>query len=31
VTSNPAEYAVVMQREEATWSALIYKLNLKVD
>ncbi len=31
VTSNPAEYAMVIQREEATWSALIDKLNLKVD
>jgi tripartite-type tricarboxylate transporter receptor subunit TctC len=31
VTSNPAEYAEVIQREEATWSALIDKLNLKVD
>lgn len=31
VTSNPAEYAVVMQREEAKWSALINRLNLKVD
>ena len=31
VTSTPAEYAVVMQREEAKWSALINRLNLKVD
>jgi tripartite-type tricarboxylate transporter receptor subunit TctC len=29
--STPEEYAQVIDREEAKWSALIKKLNLRVD
>jgi tripartite-type tricarboxylate transporter receptor subunit TctC len=31
VTSTPDKYAVVIEREEATWSALIKKLDLKAE
>jgi tripartite-type tricarboxylate transporter receptor subunit TctC len=29
--STPQEYAAVIAREEATWSALIRRLNLKIE
>ena len=31
LTSTPAEYAADIDKEEAKWSALVHKLNLKVE
>jgi hypothetical protein len=31
MTSTPAEYAQSIDKEEAKWSALIRKLNLRVE
>ena len=31
MTSTPAEYAADIDSEETKWSALVHKLNLKVE